>query len=131
MGRVSPSLLLNSSRVLPLKRRVHISTQDGVRSMPISESQCASRNCVHRPCPGAISRIRPRRKGKTRGNRQPVHCARGVPHHSDHSSPACDHVFAALHHSIFLAIEGIVSVYYPCMLLAARRPWFYLYLISS
>jgi len=66
-----------------------------------------ARIASQRPWPGAISKIRPFRKGKMGGYKQPAHCACDVPHGSDHSSPAHRQSYDAPQALLFSASVGI------------------------
>src|SRR6516164_352062 len=71
----------------------HLSMHFSVKSTRTSRLHKSLRNAVHRPYPGAISRIvSAGTKALMRGRREPYHCMRVLPQCLDHSSPASGQV---------------------------------------
>src|SRR5262249_58190784 len=56
--------------------------------------------------------MRPFKKGNIRGYREPAHCAFGIPHHWDHSSPPADQSYKESKRSLFSASVGIAYFYH-------------------
>src|SRR5262249_40848319 len=103
--RPSPTSKCKRGSLLNLLR--HSLTHVAAKSPPINNMQGSRKNCVQRPWPGAISKIRPFKKGKMRGYKQPAHCACGEPHASDHSSPAHPQSYDASQTLLFSASVGM------------------------
>src|SRR3954469_3704692 len=95
IGSVSPSFTCVERCGTPAKRWRQAAMHSSERSTATSSSHRSLRKCVQRPKPGAISRIRPvGTKARMRGKTVVHHCASGLPHERDHSSPRSCQLYA-------------------------------------
>src|SRR3954451_5516082 len=108
IGSERPSLTWNSMFFASAKRVLQCSMHFSARSTRISRSARSLRYCVHRPKPGAISRMVPVGTNEwMRGSRAPYQRAGVPPHQVDHSSPDVDQSQDSLKTSFNVRISPI------------------------
>src|SRR3954447_7853404 len=108
MGSERPSLTWNSMFFASANRVLQCSMHFSARSTRISRSARSLRYCVHRPKPGAISRMVPVGTNEwMRGSRAPYQRAGVPPHQVDHSSPDVDQSQDSLKTSFNVRISPI------------------------